>query len=628
MLNKMIRKCFHKEIHINGLKVHKVYNLLGIKLKFCIIKSEKYLVNKYLRNLSPYKTVPHKIWDIDDKSTVLKLDWNEATIPPSPKVFYAINKLLSKPDFFNLYPKTTNNELLKLLAQYTNLPIKNIQYFASSDSAHEYIAKIFIGEGDKVLISSPSYDNFRVTIQANGAQVFYSEIDENFEFNEKHFEKDIKKFKPNFIYIVNPNNPTGNILSTSYIEKLVRNNPDKMFLIDEAYYEFSKETCASLVQKYENIIISRTLSKAFALANFRFGYILSSESNIKSISNIRNPKNITTFAQVAATAALSDIQYMENFVKEVNSAKEYFANEIEKFAPNIKIHKSSANFILMQFKDFKLRCNIFNYLQGNNIYVRNPLHSTLLYNCLRISIGTKEQMEKVIDCIGKFMETKNIQKQESDKIALFDFCGTIVNFQSGNPYIFYILNELNSPVLNLKNTLRKLKLKIIRKFNKNFLDKNDILYLLKGLDYTDLDRFALEYYIKEVRPRFYSKIIDKIQSLKEEGYKIYVISAGYEIYLKYFVQEFGLDGVIATKIDFDKNDKCLGVFKGKDCINDEKPVLINKYLSNQIKNSSKILGFTDSSTDIPMLRMCTDKYVVANCKEDWMKELNCEVLYV
>ena len=89
-----------------------------------------------------------------------------------------------------------------------------------------------------------------------------------------------------------------------------------MFLVDEAYYEFSKETCANLVQKYENIVISRTLSKAFALANFRFGYLLASESNIKSISNIRNPKNITTFAQVAATAALSDIPYMENYVNE------------------------------------------------------------------------------------------------------------------------------------------------------------------------------------------------------------------------------------------------------------------------------------------------------------------------
>ena len=221
MFHKIIKKCFSKKIHINGLKVHKVYNLFGIKLKFCIIKNEKYHVNKYLRNLSPYKTVPHKIWEVEDKSSILKLDWNEGTMPPSPKVNEAVNKLLSKPDFFNLYPKTTNNELLELLSSYTNLPTKNIQYFASSDSAHEYIAKIFIGEGDNVLISSPSYDNFRLTIQANGAQVFYSEIDSNFEFNAKNFEKDIKNIKPTFVYIVNPNNPTGNVLSASYIERLV-----------------------------------------------------------------------------------------------------------------------------------------------------------------------------------------------------------------------------------------------------------------------------------------------------------------------------------------------------------------------------------------------------------------------
>ena len=628
MFHKIIKKCFSKKIHINGLKVHKVYNLFGIKLKFCIIKNEKYHINKYLRNLSPYKTVPHKIWEVEDKSSILKLDWNEGTMPPSPKVNEAVNKLLSKPDFFNLYPKTTNNELLELLSSYTNLPTKNIQYFASSDSAHEYIAKIFIGEGDKVLISSPSYDNFRLTIQANGAQVFYSEIDSNFEFNAKNFEKDIKNIKPTFVYIVNPNNPTGNVLSASYIERLVKNNPDKMFLVDEAYYEFSKETCANLVQKYENIVISRTLSKAFALANFRFGYLLASESNIKSISNIRNPKNITTFAQVAATAALSDIPYMENYVNEVNCAKEYFINEIQRFAPDITVHKSSANFLLMKFKDFKLRCDVFNFLKEHNIYIRNPLHSTLLYNCLRISIGTKEQMKRVVDCIDDFMRNGKTKETANDKIALFDFCGTIVNFQSGNPYIFYVLNELNSPVLNLKNRLRKIKLKLMRKINKNFLDKNDILYLLKGMHYDDLDRFALEYYIKEVRPRFYSNVMDKLQQLKAEGYKIYVVSAGYEIYLKYFIQEFGLDGVIATKIKFDKNNHCLGVFDGKDCIKEEKTVYLHKYLNSEMRCSTKVLGFTDSCTDIPMLKMCTDRYVVTRHKEGWMEELNCEVINV
>ena len=116
--------------------------------------------------------MPHKIWDIEDKSQILKLDWNEATIQPTPKVNQAINELLRKPDFFNLYPKTTNEYLLQLISEYTELPPENIQYFASSDSIHEYLAKLYIGEGDKVLILGPSYDNFRLTLQANGGQVF------------------------------------------------------------------------------------------------------------------------------------------------------------------------------------------------------------------------------------------------------------------------------------------------------------------------------------------------------------------------------------------------------------------------------------------------------------------------
>lgn len=627
MFKKFVKRCFSKKIQINGLKVHKIYTIVGLKFKFCIIKSDKFHVNKYLRNLTPYKSVPHKVWDVEDKSTILKLDWNEATIPPTPKVNQAIEELLKKTDFFNLYPKTTNKNLIKLISDYVKLPQDNIQYFASSDSLHEYIAKIFIGEGDKVLIQGPSYDNFRLTVQANGAQVFYSDVDENFVFDEKKFEDDIKNIKPSFIYIVNPNNPTGNLIKSAFIEKLVSTHPDKMFLIDEAYYEFAKETCANLVLKYENIIVTRTLSKAFALANFRFGYLLASKSNIKSISNIRNSKNITTFSQTAAMAAFSDIPYMENYVKAVNEAKVYFLQEIKRFNPEITAHNSFANFVLIKCRTFKLRSDLFNYLKDNNIYVRNPLHSPLLYNCLRITIGTKEQMQKVINAIETFLSSKR-PVNNSNKVALFDFCGTLVDFQSGNPYIFYVLKCLNSPLLNSKNQLRKLKLKLLRLFNKHYPDKNDILYLLKGLKYEDLQQYALEYYIQKVRPRFYSNVLDKLLELKSQGYKIYIVSAGYEIYLKYFAEEYGLDGVIATKIKFNNNGLCEGIFDGKDCIKEQKPVFLKKYLKDVLNPDTEILGFTDSCTDIPMLKLCQKKYVITNRQEEWMKENNCEVINV
>ena len=147
--------------------------------------------NKYLRNLKPYKLASHKVWSVtpEERTTILKLDWNEASIPPSPKVKERIEKILNEPCFFNLYPTTYNDELHTLLSEYVDLPKENIQYFGSSDALHEYICKVFISVGDPVMILGPSYDNFRLTCQANGADVFFHYYNYDFTFFYKTFRR-------------------------------------------------------------------------------------------------------------------------------------------------------------------------------------------------------------------------------------------------------------------------------------------------------------------------------------------------------------------------------------------------------------------------------------------------------
>ena len=625
----LFEKYINTDIKINGLKVYKIYNFFGLKFKFCIIKTSKYHVNKYLRNITPYNVVPHAIWDADDRSSFLKLDWNESTNQPTPKVKEALNKLLEKPDFFNLYPKTFNEDLLNKLSEYTNLDKKYLQYFASSDAIHEYIAKMYIGESDRVLILSPSYDNFRLTVQANGADIYFSDVNEKFQFNPQKFEEDIKSIKPSFVYIVNPNNPIGYVLGKDYIEKLLLKNPSIMFLIDEAYFEFSNVTAADLVEKYQNILITRTLSKAFGLANFRFGYLISSKENIDAINTIRNPKNISTFTQVAATAVLSDIEYMKNYVEEVKKARNYFTEELVKYKDFLDFYESASNFVLVKFKDFKTKSAIFEYLKNNKIYVRNLQQSPILYNCLRFTIGTTEQMKNVIDCINTFFNKDDeVVNNDYSKIALFDFCETIVNFQSGNPYIFYVLNRKNSLLLNIKNIIRKIKLNANRRINKYYPDKLGILNLLKGLSYDELDKLAMEYYIQEVKPHFNKEIIERLIELKQQNYKIYVISGGYSIYLKYFVDEFNLDGLFATDIKFSNGNICEGIFDGNDCMGWEKLSILKSYFANKTTEESEIVGFTDSSSDIPMLKFCNKRYAVGHKRQYWMKEQDCKFIKV
>ena len=359
--------------------------------------------NKYLRNISPYKLASHAIWSVSprEREEMLKLDWNEATIAPSPLVKQRITELLSQPDFFHLYPTTNNERLLSLLADYVGLPVENVQYFASSDALHEYICKVFISVGDPVMILGPSYDNFRLTCQANGADVFFSNYEEDFSFDSIKFERDIIEKEPAVVYICNPNNPTGNQHSVEYIEHLLKEFPDTLFLIDEAYCEFSGVTAKDLVLKYDNILISRTMSKAFALANFRFGYLISSKENVQFINRIRNPKNISTITQTAAVAALEDVEYMLNYVQEVREGKKYFLAEMAKYH-QVHVYNSHGNFVLIQFESYEEKISLLRYLAEHNIFVRDTMQSPIVWNCFRVTCGTKQQMEQVLETIKSY----------------------------------------------------------------------------------------------------------------------------------------------------------------------------------------------------------------------------------
>ena len=361
-------------------------------------------VNKFLRNLAPYKVASHKIWDvpIEERHKILKLDWNEATIKPSPLVHQRLKELVGKGPDYNLYPSTYNKELHNLFASYADVPIENLQYFASSDVLHEYIAKVFISVGDPVLILGPTYDNFRLTCEAQGGKVEYSEFSRDFKLSEETLENDIRRTNPSLVYLCNPNNPTGNLLSIDFLERLLINNTETLFLIDEAYFEFTGVTAKELIFKCDNILISRTMSKAFALASFRIGYLLSCSENIKTISKVRNPKNFTTFAQVAAIAALSDIQYMKKYVEEVNVAKKQFVDFIHFMNPALQTFNDKGNFILIRVNPPEDKSGLIAHLEANDIYVRDFVHSKLLTDCFRITIGTTQQMKIVENVIRRY----------------------------------------------------------------------------------------------------------------------------------------------------------------------------------------------------------------------------------
>ncbi len=356
--------------------------------------------NEQLDVIRPYTVASHKIWAVkpEDRAKILKLDWNEAVIPPSPKVREKLAALLAQDDFFHLYPSTYNESLMDALSEYCGLPEINIQYFGGSDTVHEYIARAYLKEGDRVLVLWPSYDNFRLTAESTGARLFYGELGQNFVFDQETFVRRIEVVKPRLVYICNPNNPTGTLLSQATIASLLDTYGDILFVVDEAYAEFAGQTVQELVLDHDNLLVTRTLSKAFGLANLRFGYLLASQNNIETVSKIRNPKNINTLTQTAAEAALRDIAYMEDYVREVREARNWFVSEINNGPLHgyMEAYESAGNFVLIRCLTPEIKEVLRNHWESNNIFVRDVRQSASLANCLRVTVGKKSQMEEVI----------------------------------------------------------------------------------------------------------------------------------------------------------------------------------------------------------------------------------------
>lgn len=357
-------------------------------------------INKYVAKLRPYKLASHKVWEVSGKDEILKLDWNEATIPPSAKVIDSIQHFLMTQKL-NWYPDTNNEKLLTALSAYNGIDKKNVQYFASSDALHEYILRTYIEAGDTITIIAPTYDNFRAVAESVGASINYFFLDDHVSFNYDKFYNFEKSNSSKLIYLCNPNNPTGTEYELALVKKALSDFPDKLFIIDEAYYEFTGNTAKELVERHDNIIITRTFSKAFALAGFRIGYMIASPNNIAVISTIRNPKNITSLSQVAAISALSDIQYMWEYVREVKKAKKEFeSNLLDMKNKKIQLSNSGGgNFSLLKVNDSE---KFIAFLESKNVFIRNYGHVNGMDGYVRITIGTSAQMHKVFGLIRNY----------------------------------------------------------------------------------------------------------------------------------------------------------------------------------------------------------------------------------
>ena len=204
-----------------------------------------------------------------------------------------------------------------------------------------------------------------------------------------------------------------------------------------------------------------------------------------------------------------------------------------------------------------------------------------------------------------------------NKIALFDFCETIANFQTADAYVDFVRERLSDSRMcrleRMQHFLRAIKfIQIIEKFTRYrfSINKRIKLWQLRGHNLSELQALAKEYYQEKIKPNFIPEMIERLFELKARGYSVFLVSGGYDIYLSYFAEENDLSGVISTKVGF-KGDVCTGKFDGIDCLRDGKTKLLNKYFSSKPAFS---VAFSDSITDLPFLKWADEGYVVSRDK--------------
>lgn len=340
-----------------------------------------------IKNLKPYQNGNHSKHLFDLGQRVIKLDSNEATGTPSPRVMVALSEFIQSSNL-NWYPDVWSTELIQKLAHYTKLPAEFLQTFNGSDHALETICRTFLNEKDAVVVCAPSYDHFRVYAESCGAEIKYI-FGATPYLNKKDFL--ISQINPDtkILYIVNPNNPTGFTYSESEIRQILGHCPRTLVIIDEAYFEFSKNTVIHLVSQFKNLIVTRSFSKAFGLAGLRIGYLAACPSLLTPINKIRVGKHVNSLAQVAACASLDDLEYMERYVSEVHSSKAWLVEKMQSL--NLTVINTPANFILVKVAN---PGGLVHHLAAQNIFIRDRSQIPQLEGFVRISIGHQLLMER------------------------------------------------------------------------------------------------------------------------------------------------------------------------------------------------------------------------------------------
>ena len=323
----------------------------------------------------------------------IKLNTNESPYPPAPSVVEAMTG--EQVELLRLYSDPTAKNLKERLAGLYGVKPENVFVSNGSDEVLNFAFMAFGGQG--AVFPDISYGFYEVYAELYGINAEKIPLEEDFSV-------DYKKYcgKNKLVIIANPNAPTGMTIPVWQIEEIVKTNPDSPVLIDEAYVDFGGESCLQLVAKYDNLLVTRTFSKSRCLAGGRLGYAFASPAIIADLEKIKystNPYNINRLTLLLGEKTVEAEGYYQEKCAEIQKTRAWTVEQLE--GQGFSVLPSKANFIFVK-TDKMDGGELYRKLKERGILVR---HFTNLRICQynRVTIGTKEQMQTLIDTIKEVL---------------------------------------------------------------------------------------------------------------------------------------------------------------------------------------------------------------------------------
>ena len=335
---------------------------------------------------------------ISGKDNIIKLSSNENSYGPSPKILKKIN-LQEEVLNSHRYPNIDGAKLREKLANINNLNTNQIVLGCGSDETLLFAALAFCQDGDEIIHAQHGFEMYSIITKIVGATSKLIKEDDNYNVTVTSILDQVTP-STKIVYLANPNNPTGTYLTRSEIIDLLNLLPKNIILVlDGAYAEYvtkkDYDNGFALVDQFENLIITRTFSKAYGLAGIRIGWCYSSKKVASILNKVKGPFNTQTLSQEMAIIALEDMEHLNKVIKNNEEIKSWFETELKKI--NIKTCPSEGNFSFVETSEENAK-KISTHLVNSGIIVRQ-LDSYGLPNCLRITIGTKEEMERTINSL-------------------------------------------------------------------------------------------------------------------------------------------------------------------------------------------------------------------------------------